>query len=179
MPRKKAPTSVVGGGYRTANGVNPMSTPTSCFTHANPMPKKKTPTDRPPRKSMGARMVALSLSLGSGSTLPLRKIPQGGGGWKKRKPPSNQVRLADGGTIWGMVLGEHHTHHIGSQMQTRCQEKKYPHRPYADGGVSMKEVLLSESEVLYSTVLTPRINSCKPDAKKKKPPTDQSSSQGQ
>jgi hypothetical protein len=35
----------------------------------------------------------------------------------------------------------------------------------------IKEVLLSESEVLYSTVLTPLINSCKPDAKKKGTPT--------
>ena len=41
-------------------------------------------------------------------------------------------------------------------------EKKTPIDPIADGGVAMKEVLLSESEVL-----TPLINSCKPDAKKK------------
>ena len=31
------------GGHRTANGVNPMSTPTSCFTNANPMPIKENP----------------------------------------------------------------------------------------------------------------------------------------
>ena len=31
------------GGHRTANGVNPMSTPTSCFTNANPMPIRKPP----------------------------------------------------------------------------------------------------------------------------------------
>ncbi|MCK5485996.1 MAG: hypothetical protein KAI86_07265, partial [Desulfobacterales bacterium] len=31
------------GGHRTANGVNPMSTPTSCFTNANPMPRKAKP----------------------------------------------------------------------------------------------------------------------------------------
>ena len=33
----------VSGGHRTANGVNPMSTPTSCFTDANPMPRKRKP----------------------------------------------------------------------------------------------------------------------------------------
>ena len=44
-------------------------------------------------------------------------------------------------------------------------EKKYPHRPYADGGLSKG---VEKSEV----PLTPRINSCKPDAKKKNVPTD-------
>jgi len=46
--------------------------------------------------------------------------------------------------------------------------KKYPHRPYADGG-NPKE--FGKSEV----PLTPRINSCKLDAKKKKTPTDRKS----
>jgi hypothetical protein len=41
-------------------------------------------------------------------------------GWK-RKPPSTRRTEADGGTIGRMVLGEHHAHHIGSPMQTRCQ----------------------------------------------------------
>jgi len=59
--KKKAPTSVVDGGHRTANGMNPMSTPTSCFTIANPMPIKRSPTDRPPGKPVRAWMVAYLL----------------------------------------------------------------------------------------------------------------------
>jgi hypothetical protein len=46
-------------------------------------------------------------------------------GWK-RKPPSTRRTEVDGGTIGRMVLGEHHTHHIGSPMQARCQEKAEP-----------------------------------------------------
>jgi len=41
-------------GHRTANGVNPTSTPTSCFTIANPMPiKRKPPLTAGPRANGG------------------------------------------------------------------------------------------------------------------------------
>jgi len=64
MPRKKAPTSVVDGGHRTANGVNPMSTPTSCFTIANPMPRKrKPPLTSPAPRANGGKMMLLFVTL--------------------------------------------------------------------------------------------------------------------
>jgi hypothetical protein len=47
-------------------------------------------------------------------------------------------------------------------MQPRCQEKRNPHRPYADGGTkarkSMKELFAQPKDL-----------SRKPDAKEKKP----------